>query len=287
MPESSPVLTALTRLAAIPEVASSSDRAREVCTQLRWHEALRRRIPEASAESRVRGAWASAELDGARSTASIVRDLMRGARERSVDPDPSERVIHGAIAATAETEHLGQLVTSSPRQALARLHTVAAAQLVEESDQLGRPRVEGEGCEEFADLGPAPTGQELQQRLGGIIELMRSAGDAPALVVAAIVHAEIAATRPFAVGNGLVARAVERALIGQTGLDPTGVAVPEAGHGHEGGPAYLGSLNGYVHGGQPGLVLWLQHCGDSLVAGAEEGWRIADSVRAGRIGREE
>ena len=61
--------------------------------------------------------------------------------------------------------------------------------------------------------------------------------------------------------------------------------MPEAGHGHEGGPAYLGSLNGYVHGGQPGVVLWLTHCGDSLVAGAEEGWRVADSVRAGRLGQ--
>ena len=122
MPVSSPLVTALTQLADLPEVAAASDRAREVCTNLRWHEALRRRIPEASAESRVRGAWASAELDGARSTATIVRDLMRGARERNPDPDPAERVIHGAIAATAETEHLRDLVTRSPGQALARLH---------------------------------------------------------------------------------------------------------------------------------------------------------------------
>ncbi len=280
----SPLLSALTTIAALPEVAAASANAREVCTQLRWHEALRRRIPEAAAESRVRGAWASAELDGARSTASIVRDLMRGARERSPQPDPAERVIHGAISATSETEHLGPLITRSPGQALARLHTVAAAQLVDDHDQLGRPRREGEGCEEFADLGPAPTGAELRDRLNGIIELMQGASEAPALVVASIVHAEITTVRPFVVGNGLVARAVERALIAETGLDPTGVVVPEAGHGHEGGPAYLGSLNGYVHGGQPGLVLWLQHCGDSVVAGAEEGWRIADSVRAGRIG---
>lgn len=284
MPDPSPLIKALTELADIPEVSAASERAREVCTQLRWHEALRRRIPEAAAESRVRGAWASAELDGARSTATIVRDLMRGARERSPQPDPAERVIHGAIAATAETEHVTSLVTRAPGQALARLHTAAAAQLVDENDQLGRPRRAGEGCEEFADLGPAPTGDELRDRLSGIIELMQSASSAPALVVASIVHAEIAMVRPFVVGNGLVARAVERSLITATGLDPTGVAVPEAGHGHEGGPAYLGSLNGYVHGGSAGVSLWLRHCGDSLVAGAEEGWRVADSVRAGRLG---
>lgn len=284
MSDPTPLVKALTQLADIPEVSEASERARDVCTQLRWHEALRRRIPEASAESRVRGAWASAELDGARSTATIVRDLMRGARERSPEPDPAERVIHGAIAATAETEHIKALVTTAPGQALARLHMAAAAQLVDDDDQLGRPRREGEGCEEFADLGPAPTGVELRDRLNGIIELMQSASSAPALVVASIVHAEIAMVRPFVVGNGLVARAVERSLITATGLDPTGVAVPEAGHGHEGGPAYLGSLNGYVHGGSPGVTLWLRHCGDSLVAGAEEGWRVADSVRAGRLG---
>lgn len=277
-------MDALSQLATLPGVEAATDQAREVCTQLRWHEALRRRIPEAAAESRVRGAWASAELDGARSTATIVRDLMRGARPHSDDPDPAERVIHGAIAATAESERLRKMVISSPRQALARFHTAAGALLVDDPSQLGRPRIEGEGCEEFSDLGPAPTGEDLRVRLDGIIELMKNASEAPALVVASIVHAEIASARPFVVGNGLVARAVERALIIETGLDPTGVAVPEAGHGSQGGPAYLGSLNGYAQGTQAGVGLWLKHSGESLVAGAEEGWRIAESVRAGRIG---
>ncbi len=276
-------IAALTQLAEIPAVADATSRAREACTALRWHEALRRRIPEAAAESRVRGAWASAELDGARSTATIVRDLMRGARERSERPDPAERVIHGAIAATAATEQLRTLITSAPGQALARLHQAAAAELTDDPDQLGRPRRDGEGCQELADLGPAPSGSELQARLAGIIELMRRADEAPALVVAAVVHAEIAATRPFVVGNGLVARAVERTLIAATGLDPTAVAVPEAGHGADGGPPYLGSLAGYATGGTKGVELWLTHCGDALVAGAQEGHRIADSVRAGRL----
>lgn len=280
-----PGLTAaLAHLAELPEVAAASEEAREACTRLRWHEGLRRRTPEAAAESRVRGAWASAELDGARSSAAIVRDLMRGARERSPQPDPAERVIHGAIGATAETEHVQALVRSAPRQALARLHTAAAAELVTDLDQLGRPRREDEDCGELTDLGPAPRGAELRERLDGIVELMQGAGEAPALVVAAVVHAEIATVRPFVVGNGLVARAVERSLLSATGLDPTGVAVPEAGHGDEGGPAYLGSLTGYSVGGRDGVLLWLRHCGAAVVAGAAEGERIATSVRTGRIG---
>ena len=71
------------------------------------------------------------------------------------------------------------------RRGLARSRT-HAAQLVTDRDQLGRPRVEGEGCEEFADLGPAPTGAQLRARLDGIIELMRSASAAPARRAAAI-----------------------------------------------------------------------------------------------------
>ncbi|TWD15720.1 Fic/DOC family protein [Marihabitans asiaticum] len=280
---SSPLVTSLRTLADLPDVTEASEAAREACTSLRWHEGLRRRTAEAAAESRVRGAWASAELDGARSSATIVRALMIGSRERSLDPDPAERVIHGAIAATAETEHLRAAVVSAPGQVLARLHTVAAAELVEHPDQLGRPRVEGEGCGELSDLGEPPERGELRARLTGILDLMAVAGEVPALVAAAVVHAEILAVRPFTTGNGLVARAVERLLVQALGLDPTGVAVPEAGHGAEGGPAYLGSAAGYVHGGPDGVRLWLRHCGAAVVAGAGEGVLVADSVRAGRL----
>ena len=42
------------------------------------------------------------------------------------------------------------------------------------------------------------------------------------------VHAELATLRPFVTGNGVVARALGRALVVGRGLDPTGVAVWEA-----------------------------------------------------------
>ena len=60
------VAESLSALAALPGVPEATAAAREACTRLRWHEALRRRIPEAAAESRVRGARASAALEGAR-----------------------------------------------------------------------------------------------------------------------------------------------------------------------------------------------------------------------------
>ena len=56
------------------------------------------------------------------------------------------------------------------------------------------------------------------------------ATDAPALLVAAVVHAELAAAAPFASHNGLVARAAERLVLVARGLDEKSLVVPEAGH---------------------------------------------------------
>ena len=117
---------------------------------------------------------------------------------------------------------------------------------------LGRPRVGDETCEEFVDLGPAPDPAVVSSRLAALSELVLAGASAanrvPAAVISSIVHAEIVSIRPFVHGNGLVARAMERALVQALGLDPTGVAVPEAGHVANGGPAYLGALTAYGRG---------------------------------------
>ena len=118
------------------------------------------------------------------------------------------------------------------------------------------------------------------------MELLLCAKDSPAVVVAALVHAEIATVRPFVRGNGLVARAMERAIIQASGLDPTGVAVTELGHrqgGAGGAAAYLGALSAYGTGSPQGVALWITHCAGAIVAGAQEGGRIADAVRLGSL----
>ena len=274
---------AVAALAAVPRVETAVAAAREACTRLRWHQALRRRIPEAAAESRVRGARASAELDGARLSVDIVRDLMRGASTWHEERDPVEDVARGAIAATAETEHLAGVVLGAPLQALARLHVVAAQGLVPDAE-LGRPRVAGEECRELGDLGPALPAADVPARLEVLAELVRGSAALPAGIVAGIVHAEIATVRPFTRGNGVVARAMERLLVQACGLDPTGVAVPEWGYGSLGGPAYTGALAAYGIGSVDGVSLWLEHASNALTAGAAEGTRVADAVLAGRLG---
>lgn len=272
----------LSALLALPGVPDAVARVRDACTEVRWHEALRRRRAEVAAESRIRGAWASGALAGAQLPLVRIRNLVRGAEDWPANPDPVDRVVRGAVHATVATEQVAAVVRTAPRQALARLHVAAAAGLCPQ-EQLGRPRAPGEGCREFVDLGPAPEGAHLEERLAGIVDLLGYDGPAPVLLVAAVLHAEIVATRPFVAGNGVVARAVERLVIEARGLDPVGVVVPEVGHQRRGPEEYLGSLTAYAMAGQRGVTLWLLHCADAVVQGADEGRDIADSVLAGRL----
>lgn len=278
---------AVRALADLPEVGESVDRAREACTELRWHNALRRRIPQAAAESRVRGARASAALDGAEVSVDVVRELVVGLTSWPEEPDPLERALRGAVQATAETEHARDLVLTSPAQALARLHVAVAgssAGVDLPPDAVGRPRRDDEVCAELVEVGAPVPALELPARLGGLYELVACHDNAPVAVVAALAHAEIATMRPFVRGNAIVARGFERALVQAAGLDPTGVCVPEVGHLREASAGYVGALAAYATGSADGVRLWLTFCVGSYERGAREGMRIADAVLAGRLG---
>ncbi len=280
---------ALTDLLRLPGVQESTQRARTACEELRWHPALRRRIPEAAAESRVRGAVASASLEGAEIAGSqlslpLARDVMRGAQKPPQTLDPMWRTMMAAIQVTAAGEHVTQRSLGSPMQVLAKLHVAAAAPLLP-AGQIGRPRLPDEACVEWVELAPAPRGEAMRERLLGIADLMTSVpgGAGPAVVLAGLIHAEIIATRPFVAGNALVARSLERVVLQQAGLDPTGIAVVEAGHAVGVGASYRGALTAYVEGGERGVGLWLVHCAEAVTHGAVVGNDIADAVLAGRL----
>ncbi|HET8615797.1 MAG TPA: cell filamentation protein Fic [Actinomycetales bacterium] len=279
---SSGLSAAVTQLVRLPGVEEAVDAARDACTQLRWHQALRRRTAEAAAESTARAARASAAMEGAELPLDVVRDMLRGAV--AAPGDAVGRVVSGALRATAESRQLSRVLSTAPWQALARLHTAAAAGLVDD-EALGRPRRDDEEPRDLAGPGVPPSGAELHGRLDGLVELLTLPGDVPALVVAALAHAEVMAMRPFVAGNGLVARSLFRALVVERGLDPTGVAVPEHGLQALGLPAYASALTGYAGGSSEGVAGWLVHCGDAVRLGAAEGVRVADAVRAGRLTR--
>lgn len=273
-------------LADLPGVADAVGRAREACEQLRWHEAMRRRGEEARAEAVVRAARCSAALDGARLPVELFRDASRGARD--LPEDGAGRLARGAIRALAEAEHLaadgGRALTAAPWQALARLQVAAATGLVP-AEAVGRPR--GPGEQPLDGAGPAgegaaPVPPELTDRLAALGDVLSRPTRVPVLVVAAVAQAEILVLRPFVVGNGVVARALSRALVVGRGLDPTGLAVPEAAALAD--PAGMAAaLAGYATSTAEGVARWLTWCADALVGGTAEGVAVADAVRAGRL----
>jgi Fic family protein len=273
----------LAALAGLPGVAAVVDAAREACTTLRWHPALRRQTAAARAESVVRAARASAALDGADLPLEQVRGLV--AAQRIADDrhqDPVDQVVLGALRTTAAAAELGSMISTAPAQALARLHLAAAAPNEPEQD-VGRPRRAGVPPRELVDLGPAPSGAELSARLDALSRLVVGAGSAPALVLAAVVHGELLTLRPFPSGNGLVARAVSRAIVVNGGLDPTGVAVPEVGLLARGAAQYIGAAAAYGSGTGEGMAAWLRFWADAVVVGAREGTLVADAVLAGKL----
>lgn len=273
-------LLALTRLDGVEAGVAA---AREACEGLRWHPALRRRTAEARVEAGVRAARCSAALDGGRLPLELVRDAVRGARE--LPDDAAGLTVRGAVRAHAEAELLsaagGRALTSAPWQALARLHVLAAAGLVAD-DALGRPRRPGEPPRDVPAGTPVPDGPDLSARLDALSRLLAEPTSAPVLVVAAVAHAEVLTARPFVAGNGVVARALAHTLVVGRGLDPVGVAVPEAAHLSD-ATAYAGAAAGYATGSPEGVGAWLRHCAQAVVDGAGEGTRVADAVLAGRL----
>jgi len=199
---------------------------------------LRRTSPETTAESLLRGAHASAVLEGSASSLAQVR------------AGEGDEVAGAAVRLSTELLALAPLMTRAPLQALARLHAVAAAGAVP-TEALGRPR-----------------DAEAADRLRGLASVLTAETAAPALLVAAVVHADLATSAPFASHNGLVARAAERLVLVSRGVDEKSLVVPEAGHLAL-RAAYESNLRGYAAGGTAGVHAWLLYAPEAYAAAAE------------------
>ena len=199
---------------------------------------LRRTSPEMTAESLLRGAHASAVLEGSTSTLEHVR---------AGEADP---IAADAVRLSASMLALAPLLKTAPLQAIARLHTVVASSSLP-PEELGRPR----------DAASA-------DRLRGGSELLLSGTEAPALLVAAIAHADVATAAPFASHNGIVARALERLVLVSRGVDAKSLVVPEAGHLAQ-RAAYESNLRAYADGGPRGVHAWALYGAEAFAAGAE------------------
>ncbi|NBE95054.1 oxidoreductase [Nonomuraea sp. KC401] len=255
----------LTVIARFPGVSEAVDEARDAVDRLYRHRVLRRASPAVSAESSLRGARASAALEGV--------DVSLDALRRDEVRDPA---VQGALRACAELGRMGPTWRQAPRQVLARLHTVAAAGLASEA-ALGRPRT-FDTVPDPLGLGEAPGAGETARRMEALLGLLQRPSDAPAIVLAAVVHAELAVLRPFGTADGVVARAAERLTLVEYGLDPKSLVAVEVGWLEL---PYGEGLRAYLSGTPEGVSQWVQHCASAVTLGARETTAICEAMRRG------
>lgn len=228
----------LARLTELEGVASGMAATRDGIDALLRDRGLRRTTPELTAESLLRGAHASALLEGSESSREHIR---------SGDGDATAQA---ALRVSAGLLALVPVLAHSPLQALARLHILAGRGDVPD-DELGRPR-DAASAARMRDLGA----------------LVGRPSDAPALVLGAVLHADLVTAAPFVSHNGIVARALERLVMVARGVDAKSLIVPEAGHlclRRE----YESNLRAYRDGGAAGVHAWLLYAVEAYAAGAE------------------
>ncbi|TCO17673.1 Fic/DOC family protein [Kribbella steppae] len=243
-------------LAGLEGVGSAARAARDAVDVLLRDRGLRKVGSDVTAEALLRGAHASAALAGSPATLEEVR---RGA---------ADGLATGAVRITGELMRLAPQIDTAPVQVWTRLHQLAAADLGPE-DQLGHLRTSREPVpDDIPGLPPAPGADEMWERLSALAQNLTRPTTAPGLVVAAIVHAELAVLRPFPTANGLVARAAERCLLVARGIDPVAVTVPEIGH-YELAGTYPSGLGDYAAQGLTGVRDWLLRTCEVVALGAE------------------
>ncbi|GIF65434.1 hypothetical protein Ais01nite_34690 [Asanoa ishikariensis] len=201
-----------------------------------------------AAEISLRSAVASAALEGYAHDRELVRSGV-----------VTDTVVQGCLRVAAALPSLVDTWPKAPRQVLARLHVLAARGSVP-MDALGHP----------VDPSSGP-------RLDALAALVAGGTSAPPLVLAAVVHGELLALRPFAGVPGVVARAAARLTLMSSGFDPRGLIAPEVGHlARE--PEYLGAAGAFATGTPDGVRSWLRHCAGAVSLGAASLEEVAEQT---------
>jgi hypothetical protein len=224
----------LGRLLRLEGVPSGFAAARDGIDTLLRDRGLRRTTPEQTAEALLAGAHASALLAGSASSLDEVR------------VGDGDEVAADALRVSVHLLSLVPVLRTAPLQAFARLHALASG-----APDAGRPR-----------------DAESVTRLQGLGRVLSGETAAPALLVAAIVHADLATAAPFPSHNGIVARAAEHLVWVARGVDERAVLVPEAGHLAL-RSAYESNLRGYRDGGPAGVHAWLRYAAEAASRAAE------------------
>lgn len=249
----------LAPLLDLPGVAEAAEHARDALGRAHRHRANLRGWPVTAAEAALRAARASSVLDGG----TLHLD------ENSVDDPVFAGALRVAQALEGGATTMVGVWQRAPLQALARLHSLAAADLVA-ADALGRPR-----------LNP-----QTSARLDLLSRMVTGGSAVPAPILTAVAHGEMLALSAFGSADGVVARGVGRLVSIATGLDPHGLGVPEVFWMRRSAD-YREAAQGFASGSEAGLTRWLVFTCRALQEGAREAVAIADSKdqAAGRAGK--
>jgi len=241
----------LAGLLELADCRAALEAARTAVDNAMRHSALRRSGGQIAAEVALRTAVASAALEDRGYDVELVR--------AGTITDP---VVQGALRVARALDGLTGTWTRAPRQALARLHVLAARDTVS-ADDLGRP---------------APDAA-VSARLDVLAQIVAGT-NSPAMLVAAVVHGELLALTPFAGPNGVVARGAARLALIAGGLDPRGLLAVDVGHLAR-VPEYRGAAGAFATGTRDGLRAWLKHYAAAVEVAAAELTVVADDVGTG------
>lgn len=256
----------LAPLMELEGVADAAATASEAISAVHRHRANLRSWTVTGAESVLRGARASAWLEGADPTLPSTGDItdpVMAAALRAADPIAPEAI-----------EETVRVWRRAPIQVLARLALIAspAGPLLSDAPTDART----------SDAG-RPVGDDSlsaamkEQRLHLLGDLVSGGTSVPDGVLSAVVHGELLTMRPFAANNGIIARAASRLTTIAGGSDPRGLGVPEV-YWTRHRDDYRTAAAAFATGDPDGVRRWLLLHLAGLEAGATEARGIAEAV---------
>lgn len=248
-------------LAHLPGVEEAVAKANDHVARVHRHRANLRGWDVTGAESVLRGARASAQLDG-------------GSPWLPEDGQVDDPILSGALRAAemlapdgiSETQAIWR---RAPLQIIARLNAVASPQMADESF-----RAQAAGSAEF--LVPGRPKQSTDGRLQLLAELISGGTKVNSVVLSAIIHGELLTLEPFASANGVTARACSRLATIAGGLDPRGLGVPEVWWNRR-RDDYRRKAAAFATGSPEGVGEWIIFHAEGLAEGSLEAKSIADA----------
>lgn len=248
-------------LAHLPGVEEAVAKANDYIARVHRHPANLRGWDVTGAEAVLRGARASAQLDG-------------GTPWLPENGQVDDPILAGSLRAAELLAPDGITETQTtwrraPLQIIARINSVASPQMSDEAF-----RQKAAQSSEF--LVPGRPKRATDSRLQLLGRLITGGTKVNSVVLSAVIHGELLTLQPFADANGVTARACSRLATISGGLDPRGLGVPEVWWNRR-REEYQAKAQGFAEGSPEGVAEWICFHAEGLAEGSLEAKSIADA----------